>query len=143
PPAHASPFVPTSAARWINSLWFLSLLFSLAAAVTGILAKQWIREYQKWDEATAPTRENVLVRRIRYESWEGWHTAAIISSIPAMLELAVVLFVCGLIVFLWTVDVVVAIVVTIFSAIFLMAVATFTLLPAFFKRCPYKSPTAW
>ena len=143
PSPPSSAFEPTNAARWVNSLWFLSLLFSLAAAVIGILAKQWIREYQKWNEATASPRENVLVRQLRYESWEVWHTAAIISSIPAMLELAVVLFICGLIIFLWAVDLIVAIVVTVFSALFLVAVSTLTLLPAFFKRCPYKSPTAW
>lgn len=136
-------FQPTAAARAINILWFLSLLLSLSSALLGILAKQWIREYLKWDTATAPPKENVLIRQIRFEAWDDWHTPAIISAIPAFLELAVVMFVCGLAVFLWTLDTVVAIAITIGVAIFLLVVSTLTVLPVLFKRCPYKSPTAW
>lgn len=41
----SSQLQPMVAARWINILWFLSLLFSLASAVFGILVKQGVREY--------------------------------------------------------------------------------------------------
>lgn len=136
-------FRPTTAARWINILWFLSLTFSLTSAVLGILVKQWIREYLKWCSSTASARENVLVRQIRDEAWDEWHTTTIIASIPALLELAVILFICGMTVFLGTLDLVVAIVVSIFAGIFLLLIAAFTLLPTIYKRCPYKSPTAW
>ncbi|KIY48266.1 hypothetical protein FISHEDRAFT_6676, partial [Fistulina hepatica ATCC 64428] len=37
------PSVSTSAAVHINILWFLSLVLSLGAALTGLLCKQWIR----------------------------------------------------------------------------------------------------
>ncbi|EKM52133.1 uncharacterized protein PHACADRAFT_58701, partial [Phanerochaete carnosa HHB-10118-sp] len=40
-----TPFSPSTASRWINALFFLSLIFGLAAALFSILAKQWIREY--------------------------------------------------------------------------------------------------
>lgn len=136
-------FSPESSALWINVLWFLSLLFSLAAALFGILAKQWLREYLKWYSTVSSPRENVLVRQIRYEAWNEWNVAASISSIPALLELSLILFVCGLVILLWTLDHVVAIVFTIATAVFLVIISSFTLLPAFFKRCPYKSPTAW
>lgn len=136
-------FSPESSALWINVLWFLSLLFSLAAALFGILAKQWLREYLKWYSTVSSPRENVLVRQTRYEAWNEWNVAASISSIPALLELALILFVCGLVILLWTLDHVVAIVFTIATAVFLVIISSFTLLPAIFKRCPYKSPTAW
>lgn len=142
-PLSSQPFQATASARWINSLWFLSLTLSLASALLGILVKQWIREYLQWNSPTATSRENVLVRQIRIEAWDEWRTTLIISSIPALLELAIVLFVCGMSIFLWTLDLVVAIVVTICAALFLSLVATLTLLPTIFKRCPYKSPTAW
>ncbi|KZW00721.1 hypothetical protein EXIGLDRAFT_639134, partial [Exidia glandulosa HHB12029] len=32
-------------ARWINGLWFTSLLLSLSVALLSILVKQWIGEY--------------------------------------------------------------------------------------------------
>ncbi|KZV98415.1 hypothetical protein EXIGLDRAFT_607036, partial [Exidia glandulosa HHB12029] len=36
---------PSTAARWINGLWFTSLALSLAVALLCILVKQWIGEY--------------------------------------------------------------------------------------------------
>ncbi|KIP06677.1 hypothetical protein PHLGIDRAFT_51052, partial [Phlebiopsis gigantea 11061_1 CR5-6] len=98
---------PTSA-RWLNALFFLSLVLSLAAALLGILAKQWIREYLKWDSALAAPRENVMVRQIRFEAWEEWRVEAILWSIPVFLEIAMVLFLAGIAVLLWTLDDIVA-----------------------------------
>ncbi|EKM53465.1 uncharacterized protein PHACADRAFT_55920, partial [Phanerochaete carnosa HHB-10118-sp] len=42
-----APFSPSASARWINALFFASLLLSLAAALFGILAKQWLREFMQ------------------------------------------------------------------------------------------------
>ena len=139
----ATTFHPATAARWINSLWFLSLILSLTSAVLGILAKQWIREYLKWNTATGAPKDNILVRQIRTEAWDDWHAPALIASIPALLELAIVLFVCGLTIFLWTLDFIVAIIVTISVVNFLLLITILTALPTMFKRCPYRSPTAW
>ncbi|GJE90176.1 hypothetical protein PsYK624_063020 [Phanerochaete sordida] len=143
-PAPTIPrFQPSSSARWINSLWFISLILSLASALLGILTKQWIREYLQWNNPIASARENVLLREIRAEAWYEWHATAVISSVPVLLEIAVILFTCGLAVFVWTLDLVVAVVVTICVALFLLLIIILTLLPAFCKHCPYKSPTAW
>ncbi|GJE97511.1 hypothetical protein PsYK624_137320 [Phanerochaete sordida] len=139
----AQPFSPPTSSRAINILFFLSLVLSLSAALFGILAKQWLREYLRWNSPLALPRENVLVRQDRIEAWESWNVAATMASIPALLELAMVLFLCGVVVLLWTLDDVVAIIITIFAALFLVAAAMFTLLPIIYKRCPYKSPTAW
>ncbi|GJE95629.1 hypothetical protein PsYK624_118150 [Phanerochaete sordida] len=139
----AQLFSPATSARAINILFFLSLILSLAAAFFGILAKQWLREYLRWNSPLALPRENVLVRQDRIEAWEAWNVAATISSIPALLELAMVLFLSGVVVLLWTLDDVVAIIITVFAALFLVATCAFTLLPVIYRRCPYKSPTAW
>ncbi|GJE97493.1 hypothetical protein PsYK624_137140 [Phanerochaete sordida] len=137
------PFSPGASARAINILFFLSLVLSLSAALFGILAKQWLREYLRWNSPLALPRENVLVRQDRIEAWEAWNVAAMISSIPALLEIAMILFLCGVVVLLWTLDNLVAIIITIVAALFLLAAAMFTLLPIIYTRCPYKSPTAW
>lgn len=72
----ASPEFTSS--RWINVLMFFSLVFSLVAALFGIMTKQWIREYMKWNKPLAAPRENVFVRQIRYEAWESWNVEALI-----------------------------------------------------------------
>jgi hypothetical protein len=138
-----SSFTPSSAVRWVNALFFVSLVLSLAAALFGILAKQWLREYMQWNSSLGAPRENVLVRQIRIEAWEAWNVAATIASVPALLEFAMVLFLIGVVILLWTLDDVVAIVVTVFVSLFLSVISTFTILPIFARRCPYKSPTTW
>ncbi|GJE97461.1 hypothetical protein PsYK624_136810 [Phanerochaete sordida] len=139
----AQPFSPPTSARAINTLFFLSLVLSLSAALFGILAKQWLREYLRWNSPLALPRENILVRQDRIEAWDAWNVGATISSIPALLEIAMVLFLCGVVVLLWTLDNIVAIIITVFAALFLIAASVFTVLPVVYKRCPYKSPTAW
>lgn len=136
-------FTPSTSARWINVLFFISLVLGLAAALLGILAKQWLREYMHWNSPLALPRENILVREMRFEAWQVWNVAATISAIPALLEVAMILFLIGMVILLWTLDDVVAIAVTVVVAIFLLVVAVFTVLPVFSHRCPYKSPTAW
>jgi hypothetical protein len=134
---------PTTAARWINVLFFISLVFSLAAALFGILAKQWLREYMQWNSSLALPRENVLVRQMWIEAWEAWNVRATIAAIPALLEIAMVEFLVGIVILLWTLDDIVAIVVTVTVVLFLGVFSTFTVLPIMSKGCPYKSPTAW
>lgn len=134
---------PSSTSRWINGLFFSSLVVSLAAALFSIRAKQWIREFMKWNAPLAEPCENVMIRQIRFESWEEWNIDAFIWSIPSLLELAMVLFLAGVVILLWTLDSAVAIAITALVSTFLCAVSIITILPIFFKHCPYRSPTAW
>lgn len=124
-------------------LWFLSLVFSVAAALFGILVKQWIREYLRWNSVLGTARDNVLLRQVRSEAWDDWKVPAIISAIPALLEIGVILFFAGMIVFLWTLETSVAIVVSIAVGVFLSVAILVTILPVLSRRCPYKSPTGW
>lgn len=137
------PFAAPTNARWINALFFTSIVLSLAAALFGIRAKQWLRKYMQWNSPLNTPRDNILVRQIRIEAWESWNIDVTISFIPALLELAMILFLAGVVLLLWTLDDVVAKAVTLVVAIFLLVIAAFTILPIFFKRCPYKSPISW
>ena len=88
----AQPFTPPTSARWINALFFTSLVLSLAAALFGILTKQWLREYMQWNSPLATPCENVIIRQFRFEAWESWNVAATIAAVPALLEIAMILF---------------------------------------------------
>ena len=139
----SSSFIPAASVRWMNALFFLSLVFSLAAAFFGILAKQWLREYMRWNAPTGLAQDNIIIRQIRFEAWESWNVAATIAFIPAILELAMVLFLIGIVILLWTFDSIVAIIVTVSVVVFLSLAILCTILPVVVKRCPYRSPTAW
>lgn len=142
-PPLSAPFQPTGVAVWVNALWFLSLISSLGAGFLGIRVRQWLREYMQWNAALAHPRENVLVRQIRFDALTTWKVLESISCIPAMLEAALVLFVSGIVVLLWSLNTAVAIVVTIAVSILIAVATTTAALPFFLRRCPYKSPTAW
>lgn len=141
-PSKAS-FNPTSVSRWVNLLWFLSLFMSLAAALFAMVTKQWLREYLTWTTLSADPSEVVVLRQLRAQAWETWQVPFILGAIPAFLELAVILFLCGMVVLLWTLDPVIAIVLTVFVAIFLAVVLALMVLPAIRHACPYKSPVGW
>ena len=81
---------------------------------------------------------------MRFEAWERWRVVACIGAVPAFLELALVLFLVGLLIFVplfaehsFTAVVSVAIAIT------LVIVVTLTILPVFYRMCPFQSPTGW
>ncbi|KAJ3550953.1 hypothetical protein NM688_g4961 [Phlebia brevispora] len=131
----------TSVVRCINALWFLSLVFSLAAAFFGILAKQWVREFLQWNSVLALPEENVMIRQMRFDAWNKSNITTIISTTSALLETAVVLFLIGVVVLLWTLDLITAIIIAVAVTVFFIVISTLTVLPAFMRHCPYKSPT--
>ncbi|KIP01879.1 hypothetical protein PHLGIDRAFT_44849, partial [Phlebiopsis gigantea 11061_1 CR5-6] len=95
---------PATISRWVTVLWSTSLIISLASAMLGILAKQWISEYLAWHERTASPWTNIIVRQARFEAWEQWPTAIIIATIPALLEFAITLFIAAFVIFSWKLD---------------------------------------
>lgn len=143
PAASLPDFKTPTSAVWINSLWFLSLILSLTSALFGMIAKQWLREYMEWTTTSWLPQRTIALRQKRFEAFEEYKVPAIIATIPALLEVALILFFAGLIVFLWTINRTVAgvSIAAIGTSITLAILAT--VLPVFRRRCPYKSPTGW
>jgi hypothetical protein len=112
----------------VNVCWFVSLLLSLVVALFGIFLKQWMRAYMKWTDVT-PERQAVAIRQFRYRSLEKWHIWAILTLIPTLLQLSVILFLSGLLVFLSSLDQTVAIIMTVLTSIAFFLVAAVTSLP--------------
>ena len=135
--------IPTAVST-INTLWFLSLVLSLAAALFGILAKQWCREYLRWHSVTTPPRENVLVRQLRYEAWQEWHVPSFIAAVPALLEVALIFFLVGLFLFVpMYSDRTFTGVISTANGSTLAGFVVLTILPTIYRRCPFQSPTSW
>ncbi|KAF9022825.1 hypothetical protein BDZ89DRAFT_913688, partial [Hymenopellis radicata] len=145
----------SSSDRRVNIFWFLSLLVALMTALLGILCKQWLREYQK-DIAMSP-RQSLGLRQMRFESFNYWRVEDLIASLPLMLQLTLLLFLIGVLDFLWNCDAITAGIITIAAVLGVGAVFITTILPAlvFVKHytdaesvdlipvCAYKSPQAW
>jgi hypothetical protein len=137
--ADASQFQVQRSDVRVNVCWFVSLLLSLVVALFGIFLKQWMRTYMKWTDAT-PDQHAVGLRQLRYRSLETWRLGAILALLPTLLQLSVILFLSGLLVFLWHLDRMVATVLVVLTSIAFFLVATVTALPAVLQSCPYRSP---
>jgi hypothetical protein len=134
-----SPFQAQRSDVRVNVCWFVSLLLSLFVALFGIFLKQWMRAYMKWTDVT-PDRQAVALRQFRYRSLETWRLGAILTLLPTLLQLSVILFLSGLLLFLWNLDRMVANVMAVLLIITFSFVATVTFLPAVSPSCPYRSP---
>ena len=136
-----APFTPPLSAIVINSLWFVSLVAALSSAFIGILVKQWLREYMRPISLTPI--DALSIRQLHYQALKDWGVVEIISFLPLLLQASLALFLVGLLYFLWTLQSVVAGILTaVIGVIFVFYIAT-TILPALQSSCPYKSPQSW
>jgi hypothetical protein len=132
-------FTPSPSDVRINIYWFLGLVLSLAVALFSFLVKQWLREYISWTDAL-PYQNAVGIRQFRHEGIERWKLQEIITSLPLLLQLALILFFIGLVDFLWHLHHVVAAVILAAVLSCLLAVILATFLPAVRSTCPFRSP---
>lgn len=139
----ATSFTPSSPSILINTLWYLTLVLSLASALFGMMAKQWLREYMQWTTMSTLPVNAVFLRQLRYQTFVDWKTPGILACIPVLLEVAVVLFSVGMVIHLFTLNAIVAGVSTVAVAIMLALTFLSLILPVSFPRCPYKSSAGW
>lgn len=152
-PAPATSALSNAVAVRINTYWFLSLILALSAALVGILAKQWIREYDRDVGRTHP--ESLGVRQMKFDGLEAWKVNEIVSSVPLLLQFALGLFFLGIVELLWQLHPAVAVPVTTVVILALVFYVVTTILPTVHlanwyrtpgsraSQCPYKSPHAW
>ncbi|KAK1216325.1 hypothetical protein PQX77_021048 [Marasmius sp. AFHP31] len=88
-------FAVSSSDVAINVLWFLSLIIALVDALFALLCKQWLREHRRHTHTRTPD-EALALRWLRNQSLEKWHVPKILASLPMLLELALFLFLAGL-----------------------------------------------
>lgn len=125
--------------RAVNVFWFASLMLSIFAALFGIFVKQWLHVYGNWSDI-ADASEAILVRDLYRNSFKQWRVSSILAALPVLLQLALLFFVAGLVTYLWTLDKVVAGILTGLAAIAVISALVAVVLPVLYTGCPYKSP---
>ena len=135
------PFRAPVSAVWINTLWFASLVCSLASASIALIVKQWLYEESKGLSGTS--RETARLRQYRLNSLVKWKVGVIILVPSVLLQVALFLFLSGLLVLLWTIHETVAAVISALVGALFVFVVTVTLLPLFSLDCCYRSPQAF
>ncbi|KAF9456710.1 armadillo-type protein [Collybia nuda] len=86
-------FTPSASARWINGLWFVSLLITLFSAIMGVLAKSWIVKFIP--VASGQESDDAYRRWVYDERAKLWYLEKGITTIPLLIQTALLLFCFG------------------------------------------------
>ncbi|KAF9469699.1 hypothetical protein BDZ94DRAFT_1328504 [Collybia nuda] len=134
------PFTPSTSSLVCNTLWFLSLGFSLACALSATLVEQWVRNYLQAIENRPTPHERARISAFLFKGLEKFKMAALVETIPLLLHISLLLFFAGLIEFLRPVNAAISNIVLgmLVSCAILYILAT--LIPIFRRNCPYRTP---
>uniref|UniRef100_D8Q5E5 DUF6535 domain-containing protein n=1 Tax=Schizophyllum commune (strain H4-8 / FGSC 9210) TaxID=578458 RepID=D8Q5E5_SCHCM len=122
---------------WVNGLWLTSLVFALATAFITVLAKQWLQHYAS---ATGGSlRDRAYVRQYRLWSFTRWNVPFIIDFLPILLNIALLLFLAGLAVYVAPMNASIAHTIISFTALIFLAYAVTIILPIWVPHCAYKT----
>ena len=133
-----APFRALLSAIWINTLWFASLVFSLASASIALIMKQWLHEVSSGLSGTS--RETARLRQHRLNGLIKWKVGTVVLVPSVLLQTALFLFLSGLLILLWTIHETVAGVTTILVGALFLFFTVVTALPLFKWDCCYRSP---
>ncbi|KAH9036528.1 hypothetical protein EDB85DRAFT_2288247 [Lactarius pseudohatsudake] len=80
----------------VNAFWFMSLVFSISAALLATLVQQWVRDYMHVFQRYSNPLKSARLRQYLYEGAEGWYMPVVAESIPGLVHVSLFLFFVGL-----------------------------------------------
>ncbi|KAG8939762.1 hypothetical protein FRC03_006070, partial [Tulasnella sp. 419] len=98
-----NPMSTSPSAVPINSLFFSSLSFSLTAACGAVTAKQWLTAYMDMGAMKAVYVQGRM-RQNKHMGLKAWRLRLIIEALPILLQISLLLFLVGVVNFLWVLD---------------------------------------
>src|SRR6267378_1713001 len=96
PPPPFPPFTPNFSDVRVNVFWFMSLVFSLSAALLATLVQRWVRVYMHVFQRYSNPLKSVRLRQYLYEGVEGWYMPVVAEIVPGLIHVALFLFFVGL-----------------------------------------------
>ncbi|KAG8771974.1 hypothetical protein FRC12_003312 [Ceratobasidium sp. 428] len=129
------PFESTTIARYVNGLWFTALALSLAAALIAMLAKEWLAGFVA--STVRPPYDFTLQRQAKYNGLLSWRALYIIALLPSLLHLSLLLFALGLVLYLWSLDKAIAVLIGAVAGTTLLLYVITAILGAVFESCPF------
>ena len=95
-PLPSYDFSPSASDVRVNSFWFMSLVFSLSAALLATLVQQWVRDYMHVFQRFSSPLKIARLRQYLYEGVEGWYMPMVARSVPGLVHISLFLFFVGL-----------------------------------------------
>ena len=104
--ASLGPYVPAdfSPPEYIvvvNALFYASLGVMLLAAFIAMLIKSWVREFDRGLQAMTIPEQRAKTREFRYLGMEHWKLQEMVAILPILIQISLLLFAIGLILFLF------------------------------------------
>lgn len=135
-----SQFAPTGSAIRVNLTWFLSLVFSLFAALNATLFQQWSRRYLELTRHRVAPHKRARTRAYMHHGIESFKMSRAVKAMPVLLHLSIFLFFIGLIDFLWNANTTIGIWIFAIISAFTVVYLAVTLSPSIYLNCPYSTP---
>ncbi|PVG03917.1 hypothetical protein CPB86DRAFT_310221, partial [Serendipita vermifera] len=107
PPFQPVPYTTPKYAVVVNSFLLLSLSCSVIAALLALQALEWVANYDPDPSELSPKRQ-ALYRHRRSQGINKWKMGQIIASLPILIFVALILFFCGVSLWLWELNKVVS-----------------------------------
>ncbi|KAK0452120.1 uncharacterized protein EV420DRAFT_1558947 [Desarmillaria tabescens] len=139
-----TPFTPSRSNVIINLAWFSSLILALTAVLMAILVKQWLVQYS-WTNGrfVPPPRLAVGLRQLHFNSLNSPLIENSMSYAPLLLIIALFLFFAGLLILLWTLNSIIAGIITTLIGFTTIYFLTTTIAPSFDPSSMCRSIQAW
>ncbi|KAK7046329.1 hypothetical protein R3P38DRAFT_3175619 [Favolaschia claudopus] len=132
------PFTPTSAARWINGLWFCSLMFSLMSALGASMAKGWVTQFSSAVSGSAWA--DARLHASRYRGIKRWQLGLIIQCLPILIHIAFLLFSIGLVLLVLQDDQMIGLTILALTTLVVLLYIGNSVHPAVYLDSPFRAP---
>ena len=122
-----------------QGLLFASLSVTLFVAFLAVLGKQWILYYTQ-ASTLGSIVERGKERQHKFVGLRKWKLHVVMEALPVLLQISLLLFTIGLVVYLWDIDVSAAGVILTVTCIGFVVYIFITVAATFWSNCPFQTP---
>ncbi|KAH9049025.1 hypothetical protein EDB84DRAFT_1244709, partial [Lactarius hengduanensis] len=133
-------FHPSSSDVRVNAFWFMSLVFSISAALLATLVQQWVRDYMHVFQRYSNPLKSARLRQYLYEGAEGWYMPMVAESVPGLIHVSLFLFFVGLCDSLFALNTTIGITTIVPIAICGLLYVLSTIAPIMDPQSPFQTP---
>ncbi|KAF8798334.1 hypothetical protein BYT27DRAFT_7151139, partial [Phlegmacium glaucopus] len=124
----------------INMFWYMSLGFSITAALGATLVQQWVRDYLQVFQRLSGSLERSRMRQYLFHGLSSNHMSLLVECIPAFIHISLFLFFIGLAENLFATNPVIAITTTTIISFCAVFYIICSVLPVLYPQTPFDTP---
>ncbi|KZV65010.1 hypothetical protein PENSPDRAFT_556083, partial [Peniophora sp. CONT] len=126
----------------VNSLWFVGLFIALTCALLATMVQEWTRRFLRGQvRLVHESQQQFSIELMSTQmAAERWYLDQAASIVVALMHVAVVVFIIGLDVYLYTINPRPAVVASTCTGILVLAYVGLSTMPLFRAACPYYTP---